>query len=140
MPLYLYRTWQNMKDRALNPKNPWYRNYGGRGIKVHPAWVKDFLAFARDVGLRPSPKHTLDRIQVNGNYEPGNVRWATRSEQANNQRKNRWLEHDGRRQTLSQWAKEAGMPVVTLLNRLDRSKLPIGLALTLPRYGRHKRL
>lgn len=81
-----YNTWLAMKDRCLNPKSSNYPNWGGRGITVHPDWVKDFPRFLADVGHRPTPQHSLDRINNDGNYEPGNVRWATKKEQRANQR------------------------------------------------------
>lgn len=81
-----YQAWSAMKDRCLNPKSSNYPRWGGRGIKVHPEWAGDFMAFYLDVGPRPTPKHSLDRIDNDGNYEPGNVRWATKKEQADNRR------------------------------------------------------
>jgi hypothetical protein len=88
-----YAVWQAMKDRCLNPNHAAYHNYGGRGIKICPEWQHSFAAFLRDVGPRPSPDLSIDRIDNDGNYEPGNVRWATRSEQTRNQRprkRNEW--------------------------------------------------
>lgn len=81
-----YRAWSLMKDRCLNPASANYPYWGGRGIKVHELWQRDFPAFFAHVGRRPSPKHSLDRIDNDGHYEPGNVRWATKKEQRANQR------------------------------------------------------
>jgi hypothetical protein len=81
-----YRAWDAMKQRCLNAKAAAYDRYGGRGIKVHPAWAASFEAFLADMGPKPEPKsqYSLDRIDNDGNYEPGNCRWATRSEQQKN--------------------------------------------------------
>lgn len=82
-----YRSWNAMKERCLNPRHTSYRRYGGRGIKVCAAWEASFEAFLRDVGERPAGR-TLDRYpNPDGNYEPGNVRWATPLEQARNKSK-----------------------------------------------------
>ena len=81
-----YSTWQAMKTRCLNPNSEHYHNYGGRGILVHPPWAEDFSIFFRDVGPRPTSQHSLDRIDNDSGYSPGNVRWATPLEQAHNRR------------------------------------------------------
>lgn len=81
-----YRAWQNMKHRCYNPNHASYKNYGARGIKVCDEWMHDFTAFYRELGPRPSDNHSIDRIDNDGHYEPGNVRWATRTMQQYNRR------------------------------------------------------
>lgn len=82
-----YDAWRSAKARCFSPKHVMYPDYGGRGITMFQEWRYGFLAFLSHIGPRPSALHSLDRIDVNGNYEPGNVRWATRTEQQLNRRK-----------------------------------------------------
>lgn len=81
-----YDSWLHMKDRSLNVNHVSYRHYGGRGITICNRWINSFANFYSDMGDKPTIKHTLDRINVNGNYEPSNCRWATRSQQMRNRR------------------------------------------------------
>lgn len=114
-----------MIRRCENPNQADYPRYGGRGISVWPEWRTDFTAFFLHLGPLPSPKHTLDRFpDQNGNYEPGNVRWATQTEQQNNRRNNRMVTAFGRTMTLAQWAAETGVTASRLWKRLDRGVHP----------------
>lgn len=87
--LYPQNIWHNMIARCTNPKHPAYKHYGGRGISVCKRWLDSFESFVEDVGPRPSFKYSLDRIDNDGNYEPGNCRWATAKQQMNNTRRNK---------------------------------------------------
>ncbi len=111
-----WRSWRQMRQRVLNPNYGPYKNYGGRGIKICPAW-DSYEQFLSDLGPRP-PGTTLERKDNNGNYEPGNCVWATPKTQAYNRRTNLWLTFKGRTQTLVQWASELGMKKNTLSRRL----------------------
>lgn len=96
-----YRSWNAMKDRCLNPQNPHFEHYGGRGIKVCERWL-EFANFFADMGRRPTPKHTLERINNSGNYEPSNCRWATTREQLRNRRITFKVEFRGESKPLSE--------------------------------------
>jgi hypothetical protein len=87
-----YSTWAGMRNRCHGP-NP-EKNYGLRGISVCARWRDSFVDFLRDMGLRPTGQHTIDRIDVNGNYEPSNCRWATKTEQARNRRDSLFFDTD----------------------------------------------
>jgi hypothetical protein len=82
-----YHSWENMKARCLNKAKDGYRNYGGRGIVICKRWLHSFESFFADMGCKPSSEFSIDRINNDGNYEPGNCRWATPKQQKNNRRK-----------------------------------------------------
>lgn len=113
-----YRAWAAMKNRCSNEKIKNYPRYGGRGISVSPKW-DDFNDFLRDIGLRPSPKHSLDRINNNGNYEPGNCRWATWKEQQRNRSSNRKIVYNNQIITLTELAEIAGIRKDSMAYRLN---------------------
>lgn len=104
-----YFRWLSMKARCTNPENPRYADYGGRGITVCKRWMHSFEAFLSDVGERPTPEHSIDRIDNDRGYEPTNVRWATKQEQANNRRDNVRVTFNGETRTLAGWARLAGV-------------------------------
>lgn len=113
-----YRLWSNIKTRCYNPSGQDYKWYGERGIKMDEKWKKSFSAFLKDIGHRPTPKHTFDRIDSNGNYEPRNTRWATWKEQQNNRRDNHLITLNGKTQTLAKWSEDTGIGEATLRYRL----------------------
>lgn len=126
-----YEAWRSIKRRCLSPTAKHYEDYGGRGITICPKWRDSFPAFLRDVGYRPGPKYSIDRINNNGNYEPGNVRWATRCEQMRNTRVNHLLTANGVTLTVTEWAEKLGVTPATLFARI-RTGWPIELTLSTP--------
>jgi len=126
-----YRAWDSMKARCLNKSTKNYHNYGGRGIKVCDRWLK-FENFYADMGKKPSLKHSLDRIDNNGNYEKSNCRYATISQQANNKRNNILLTFNGRTQTVSQWSKSINLSKSVIYDRLKKHTWSVEKILTTP--------
>lgn len=116
-----------MRMRCLNRNSKDWSNYGGRGITICQAWLDSFEAFFADVGAKPSPKHSIDRINSDGNYEPSNCRWATIIQQAGNRRGNRRITFGGETLLLSEWAKRLGICNASLFERL--AKWPVEKAL-----------
>lgn len=122
-----YTTWQSMLGRCLNPNDPAFDDYGGRGIKVCNRWLI-FENFLEDMGERPE-NLSLDRIKNNKGYFKKNCRWATRKEQANNTRRNRLLFYNGKTQNVTQWSEELEINKNTIYGRLN-SGWPIERVLT----------
>jgi hypothetical protein len=115
-----YGIWCNIKVRCLNKNGQDFHNYKGRGITVCQEWIDSFEAFFNYIGERPTPYHSIDRINNDGNYCPGNVRWATKWEQANNTRVNRLLEFKGETNTLAEWGKIFNIKPGIIHKRLKR--------------------
>lgn len=115
-----YRAWEAMKRRCSKSTYGAYSRYGGRGIKVCERWDNSFEAFFLDMGQKPSPKHSLERIDNDGDYCPGNCKWATTSEQGVNRSNNRRLTYEGRTMCLSEWAKELGVSTSSIHSRIRR--------------------
>lgn len=118
-----YNTWRDMRHRCENGSHPRFNNYGGRGITVCERW-QEFEAFYEDMGPRPSPGHSLDRIDNDGPYSPENCRWATWSQQNSNRRpfqnsNNQMLTYGGKTQSVTDWAEEIGLSYPGLLYRLQ---------------------
>lgn len=125
----LYRAWHHMKNRCHNPDVDGYNNYGGRGIKVCEEW-QDFVPFKEwALANGYDDTLTLDRIDVNGNYEPSNCRWVSIKVQANNKRNNHLVTYKGMTKTISQWAEEYGIKYGTLLARLTRYNWDVASAI-----------
>jgi hypothetical protein len=135
-----YRSWRAMVQRTNDPNARSYADYGGRGITVCDEW-RDFRNFLRDMGPKPTPAHTLERKDSTLGYYAANCRWATKAEQNRNTRTSRFLELDGRRQTLAEWAREIGINAHSLAERIDKGGWSIKRALTTPKIptGEHRK-
>lgn len=128
----VYRIWAQMLQRCLNSNDQAYPWYGGRGIMACDRWQESFENFLEDMGEPPTAKHSLDRVNVNGNYEPDNTRWATLKEQGRNTRSNRLLTHNGRTMTMVEWSEETGIPYGVLNARINGYKWNAARALETP--------
>ena len=115
-----YRTWADMIQRCRNPQCRGYDRYGGRGVEVCERWANSFAAFLEDMGPRPSRLHSIDRENNDGNYEPGNCRWATRREQSLNTRRAISITHNGESRSLLDWAEHLGVDYNILYARIYR--------------------
>lgn len=125
-----YYTWFGMKNRCLNSNTKSYKNYGARGIKICARWIDSFDNFLTDMGKKPSPKHSLERIDNNGNYEPSNCRWATIEDQNNNKANTKFITHNGITLSIGEWSKITGIKYMTLYMRIFRENWSVERALT----------
>jgi hypothetical protein len=123
-----YGIWLNMRTRCTNPRRKDWPRYGGRGIECRFTSFEQFLA---EIGPRPSPRHSVDRINTNGHYEPGNVRWELPKQQNRNRRTNRLITHGGRTQCVTAWADDLGVKPQLIFDRL-RMGWSVERALTAP--------
>ena len=113
-----WQTWTYMRSRCNSPSNAQYPRYGGRGIKVCARWEESYNNFLEDIGRKPTPTHSIERIDVNGNYEPGNCKWATPREQARNRSNNVKLELNGVWLCARDWAEKIGVKEGTICKRI----------------------
>jgi hypothetical protein len=121
--------WRGIINRCTDHRRPGYKNYGGRGISICERWMT-FENFLEDMGKRPSVKHSVDRRDNDGWYCPENCYWATRAQQSRNTRRTRFLEFNGKRQCMTDWAHELGVNPALLATRLNLLKWPVEKALT----------
>jgi hypothetical protein len=127
-----YRVWNAMRDRCTNPNDKSFANYGGRGITVCERWRDSFEDFITDMGRRPSPKHTIERMNNDGPYASWNCRWALNTEQSRNRRGRHWITFNGRTLILAEWGRETGLGYDVVKVRLQRG-WSIERALTEPK-------
>lgn len=113
-----FKSWDSMKQRCLNPNAPDFAGYGGRGIRICDRWLESFNNFLSDMGERPNGK-TLDRKDVNGNYEPSNCRWASRSEQQRNKTNSLRIEWNGETRAVCEWAEITGLKAKIISERIS---------------------
>jgi hypothetical protein len=135
----LYKRWSSMKERCFRKTHVHYKNYGGRGITVCDEWKNSFEAF-RDWALNNGYEKglQLDRIDNDGNYEPSNCRWATRTRQANNRRTNKYIEHNGERLTFAEWSQRLGASTNIVDKRMLEGWSEIDAITIKPHRGPHK--
>ncbi len=130
---------RQMIRRCTNPKSHAYASYGGRGIRVCKRWMQSFDNFISDMGPRPSRKHSIERVDNNGNYNPKNCRWALSLEQQQNTRYNKNITYEGRTMCIAAWARELGMNVRTLTARLRHKKWSVKAAFENPIFDPYKK-
>lgn len=129
-----HKCWAHMKARCYDKNDIRYPHYGGRGIQVCDPWKNSFEQFLLDMGSAPSLKHSVNRKNIDADYDPSNCNWATPKEQANNTSKSRWITFRGRTQTLAQWADELQIASGTIAARIDMSGWSVEKAFSTPVY------
>jgi hypothetical protein len=127
-----YKIWAHMKQRCYDAKSKEYKYYGARGISVCDRWLTSFPNFIADMGPRPSDKHSIDRVDNNGNYCPDNCKWSTVIEQRRNRRGRRWLTFNGQTRIAAEWSEITGIPRSLIIQRIDKNGYSVEEALTLP--------
>jgi hypothetical protein len=114
------RTWSGMKQRVLNPDRPAYRNYGARGIDMDPRWIASFEAFLADMGEKPSPELTIERIDNDRGYWPDNCKWVPKADQTRNSRKNVWVTLFGEEMILAEAERRLGLTYQSISKTSNR--------------------
>lgn len=134
----LYQVWLGIKQRCTNPNSECFKDYGARGIAMCSRWLNSFADFYADMGDRPTPSHTVERIENAKGYEPGNCRWATRAEQNENTRQTKLITFDGITLSRSKWARRIGIDRSVLRSRLNALGWSVERALTTPQRTKRK--
>lgn len=138
---HLHWIWTGIIQRCTNPNSKSYAHYGAKGVKICDRWRNSFQAFADDMGPRPTPKHEVDRYpNQTGDYEPGNCRWATRTQQMRNKISNRLLTFNNKTHCVAEWAEITGIKQSLIHARLRKNPDDIAGALTKPTRGMKRRL
>lgn len=132
-----YNSWASMIQRCTNPAHDQFHDYGGRGVRVCDAWRR-FAPFYEHMGRKPTPAHTLDRIDNSGHYEPGNCRWSTRGEQTRNKRNNWMITVNDETRCAQDWEDHYGLPHGTLNRRIRRDGWSVDRAMTTPPIAKHR--
>lgn len=135
--LRTWHVWNNMVKRCTNSEHPAFKQWGGRGIRVCDRWLASFEAFVADMGYAPLGR-SLERVDVDGHYEPGNCTWVTPSEQARNTTRNVLISSGGRQQILADWAAETGLPAQVIFRRIYQYGWSVERALTTPKRDHKK--
>lgn len=133
-----YNIWQSMKQRCTNRNVKQYKDYGGRGIRVCERWLNSFVMFLKDMGRRPSERHTLERVDNNDGYNPKNCKWVLMVEQAKNKRNNHWITINGETKHLAEWSRIYNIPYKRVSARVNNLKWDINEALFVEKNIRYK--